>query len=437
MPALQEQECYCGQRHYRPADHHRPDECDTCYAVMHCTHCRVAMPRATALASGRVVQTYSSQYMGADPLVFCAACHTTQFHRCDQCGQTHYREFMREFNGIWLCDADCYYDRVTCCDRCSTPTLRADLHVVAGGWGDRVCTTCAEEMATWCEPCGLYVVRAVGCAHIYDHVPNDITAPHRYSYKPHPRFAHATGEAAAPYYMGLELELAHLTNHTDTDALTAAIRDLDWLYVKSDCSVGVEGDVHRTGVELVTHPLSPAWMAEHRGDWNRLLRLFRQRRCVTGERANAGLHIHVSRSAFADATHLYRFMRLFYAHKRFTLAMSGRAPALLSEWASVDTTLRTVRAKARAGTNVDPSGWCDAHELRRSAVNLAPEHTAEVRIFAGTFEEVRFHAAWELVHAAVEFTRTATIRATTESEFRAWVTAHAGEFPHLVGVLTQ
>lgn len=186
--------------------------------------------------------------------------------------------------------------------------------------------------------------------------------------------------------MGVELEF-------NAENVSSTLSNYSWAYYKTD------GSVHGIGLELVTMPFSLDWYeATGRREMVSLLEELKENEATTGSADNAGMHIHVSRTAFEDSKHLYRFMRMFYLNSISTLRLSRRT--------SVDSFLRWSSPKRHmvsVGKTVLGSPNHQAEKYQ--AVNLTHTKTVEVRIFTGTLNPIIFDSNVRVVAACVDFTR--------------------------------
>lgn len=311
----------------------------------------------------------------------------------------------------------CYAAARFTCAECGILTLRTSFGVrYINGLG-RVCGRCvADHGYYYCSECDSFY--ASQCP---DHG-NVQVRP--FDYKPPPIFFDARTEYWAPdkLYCGVELEIGFPYGRRES-SLAPVVELMDhFVYFKSDGSVGNDD---YCGVEIVTHPFSFAYFQENRERFTEMLRRLRDADCVSGSEVNAGLHVHTARGAYTDTKHLYRFMRLFYENKAWTLGVSGRRESQLRRWASVDDKLIQVARKVvkkAAGQEDDPNRYC--------GVNLEGRNTVEVRIFRGTLNQRRFLRSLELVFGAFHFTKEVTrTNRIVPSEFHAWMRSKASEYP--------
>jgi hypothetical protein len=197
------------------------------------------------------------------------------------------------------------------------------------------------------------------------------------------------GKSETATFYGFELEIENEDGDSVSDAL-------DLLNAKEYCA-HEDGSLH-DGIEIVSYPMSADYIRENLNlnwlrDWSR-----RGWRSWDSENDTCGLHIHVSRAGFANDVHLFAFAQLIYSNEQQFTTLAGRRSSYGSfQYDKRPPLALDVKKRARFSD-------------RYVAVNLTNDHTAEVRIFKGSLNEVRVRSALELISGAVEFTRPLTIR---------------------------
>ncbi|WP_406238502.1 hypothetical protein [Nocardia sp. NBC_01009] len=266
---------------------------------------------------------------------------------------------------------NCVDSYATCdnCDLLTQDTYRVDS-------GNRVCDTCLDEDYRECAEC-------------YNLIPNEDTycercappehhAVHGYDYKPSPRF-HGHG----PLYLGLELEIK-TPDGGFGDAVDTAVAHIgDLAYLKEDSSI------RPCGFELVTHPMSFDY-TRTRFPWPLLNRL-RLLGCYTDK--DVGIHIHLSRAGFDSPAHAYRWLKFVYRNEAPVTTLARRS----SSWAEFSPDARSdARDYAKGERHGAP---------RYQAINVRPEDTFELRIFASSLKPQQVQAALAFAAGSVEYTR--------------------------------
>lgn len=315
---------------------------------------------------------------------------------CQCCGHLTTATHPTVSGGV-VCDG-CSYNLYWSCADCRrlAPRLRRVDN------GDDVCDDCAEQYSE-CRDCHDLLSDdgesyCTGCT--YDHSRHRI---HDSGYKPLPDF-HGDG----PVFLGLELEV-----RTPEDSLPECVDlALDHLgdlgYLKEDGSIGLGG------FEIVTHPMDYSW-AMARFPWT-LLPQLRSRGASTD--TEVGIHVHVSRAGFTSPAHIYRWMKFVYRNETHATRLARRT----SDWASFDPDARADIVHYAKGDRFGPG--------RYQAINVFPEQTFEVRIFASSLEPQQVQAALAFVAASVEYTRTLTAGDVTRrhgwewTAFVTWIRHH-------------
>lgn len=284
---------------------------------------------------------------------------------------------------IVVCD-DCRDQHVRSCDRCEAEDFIDDMSTV--GY-DLWCTDCADNYSFWCDEC-------------YERYPEDDRYDHNHSngslldYNDCPPL-HFRGEDPHGYFLGLELEM----EDTSGCSIDSAVDRVDTamgghFYAKSDGSLN-------DGWEMVSHPMSLSYWQQQEDRFAEMTKTLRQMGMRSWNTDTAGIHVHVSASAFTNSDrHLWLFQQLFYRNADKIAAYAGRETP---QWARLrigpgDVGFYTKQRKTGQGYNLN----------RYMAVNLTNQSTIEVRIFRGSLNPNRVYANLELVHAAVEYTRNLT-----------------------------
>lgn len=200
-------------------------------------------------------------------------------------------------------------------------------------------------------------------------------------------------------------------------------RGLFW--AKHDSSV--------TGPEFASQPCTLAYWRQSR---RALADIFTQLlhggvRSHDGDRA--GLHVNIGSDAFADASHLERFMALVAVNPRFSTRMSQRTNASMSSWAN----LRDIGTpEQRRNLAAQWARYGSAGTSHSSAVNLAHVGRVEFRMPRGTLRLDRFYAKIEWAASMVEYTRDAS-RPVNVAAYVAYVEANRADFPELYAMLRE
>lgn len=253
--------------------------------------------------------------------------------------------------------------------------------------GRLVCPECCETYEE-CSRCGRLFPEGMtlersgeaycfACASLMD----GSEAVHTYSYKPAPIFHRAEGESEGDLMFGIELEM----QEGHKDATIEAVRKLlgpEWAYFKLDGSLG------RSGIEMVTHPISPTLLLSKEG--KQTIAKLTAGACAAGMRSHdpgsCGLHIHICRDFFgcgrvSQTMAEYKLSRLFERFYTPLTLFARRRPRQAGEWARMPVTSK--------GQN-----WLDSARqserttrcTRYTAVNVTNDATIELRLYRGTLK---------------------------------------------------
>ncbi|WP_068056216.1 hypothetical protein [Nocardia xishanensis] len=346
------------------------------------------------ITAATVVSTVEGEKLCSD----CAA----EVSRCDECA-AHTRDPRVTVDDTYLC-SQCLIDwqRCTDCDRYT----REATAIVGGG---DACEQCLDNYDS-CADCGnrasdTYAVDSRGrvcdncqedyreCADCYILIPREDTycescgdnhtpthsQVHDWSYKPTPQF-HGNG----PLFLGFELEIK-IPRGVFTEAVDTTIDHVGQLaYLKEDSSI------RPCGFELVTHPMSYEY-ALTEFPW-RLLKKLRLLGAYTDE--HVGIHVHLSRAGFDSSAHIYRWLKFVYRNETAVTTLARRSSP---EWAMFSDEARSRLWDYAHGT--EDFAW------RYEAVNVRPEHTFELRVFASSLHPQQVQAALAFAAASVDYTR--------------------------------
>lgn len=328
----------------------------------------------------------------------CPECAEARYEPCGGCGRQTPRGELAEAEGDprRLCPA-CAAELTEVCGDCGRRFPRGAEGSARDARRRALCPECAEGYGA-CGACGeLFpesdmVMRdgAPLCWHCSARrLEGGICS---YGYKPRPRFHRAEGESEDSLVLGVELEM----DGGDRAAAVARIAEKwgeEWLYFKSDSSLD-------RGVELVTHPISPAVLMsdEGRALWADVRAAALAEGMRSHDTATCGLHVHVNRDFFGKgeaARALAEYKLLTVADRFFEplAVFSRRRRDRLDQWAG-----RTLLPASRDGwlasaRDASRAARCD----RYRAVNTTNEHTIEFRLFRGTLKAETLLATFQFV----------------------------------------
>jgi hypothetical protein len=209
-------------------------------------------------------------------------------------------------------------------------------------------------------------------------------------------------------YYGLEIESAQKDGEWQDGAeyfWDVFGRSYDQAVIKED------GSLHERGYELVTQPRTLAsydnwtqlwkhidWMREHGFEgWKPMDRW--------GERIRAGIHIHVSRTAFSNRAHVARFIKSVYMWREQMKKFSGRNSPQYADYSDYEERHFIERAKGESNSN------------RMVAVNCQNSTTIELRIFRSSLRVATIKAYVEMTDALLEWSRQMNCAKQYRGEF--------------------
>ena len=268
------------------------------------------------------------------------------FAECRHCGEC-YDPTESSIEGV--CPT-CESERYSTCPECRQTRANRDFVTLEGGRS--ICRACANTIACRCDECGRW--------HLID-------------------------------------EASHITDrHGDGDAAAARILQefgSDWLYFKRDGSLD-------DGVELVTHPISPAVMMsdEVRGMWARISEIALEEGLRSHDTRTCGLHVHVNRDYFGKGALAQEMaeLKLNTIADRFfepLTIFSRRNRDLLHRWAKRPMLPRTEDGWRKRAKCCHDMSCTD----RYRAVNVTNEATIEFRLFRGTLKVDTLMATFQFV----------------------------------------
>ena len=349
---------------------------------------------------------------------------------CRRCDEMTHTDYIGGYNrdGNAICDA-CHARDYTYCVSCEVSVRDGYYNVIADA-----CNRCASELGSDCESCGEWVSfdwgysnsRGYFCEYCYrEESPEGIHEYHAGAPWGIEFISQETADSdelreyvSSAVHFGVEFEMEGYSS--DVAAITSVSEMNHDAHAELDSSV--------EGIEFISQPATlEAWRGRYGARMAEYLRGFRGEGFTAGA-ADCGAHVHVSRTAFADDSHLARFATFFVHNPEFVTELSGRDS--VEQWASVE--------KYRAGALRDEVKGRFGDRYR--AVNLRNSATVEIRIFAGTDEFAETLGQIEFISALVEFTRELPISAIMSGalladNFTAWIADNRAQFPNAVALM--
>lgn len=265
------------------------------------------------------------------------------FFRCEDCNEVHHNDNEYNFNDNSIC-AGCFEDNYSSCSECGENYYLND---------GRNCSCDEEE----------------------EENSNLIES---YSFRPVPNFR-GRGTTKMPF-IGFENEIETKQGlKTENAELCFEKLTSSEIYLKEDSSID-------HGFEIVSHP---ATLAEHKKiNYSDLFKALSKTGAKSHDTKTCGLHFHIDKREM-KTDHKIRFGAFFSINKEIMQVLARRKA---DRW-----------AKFKDKNFESMGAFCRSDE-RYEAVNWAPAHTVEVRIFKGTLKYETFMASMELCQAVYSFT---------------------------------
>lgn len=347
--------------------------------------------------------------------IYCEDCTRS----CDDCSKLfHFDRNTNRFPDVCIgCEDDWFY-----CDRCGEVDHLDNSNTVDGheSW----CGGCAESWTEgWCDRHECYETDM--CYSSSGHV-------HSYDYDPYCGWQYNGMDLPITYenvkqhvFFGVELEIESRGDGIDDGAVAVLehfnksthVDDEKVVYLKQDGSI-------EDGFEIVTQPMTFEYAMGL--DWSILTRLsgmgFR-----SWNGGACGLHVHVSRTAFQDRQHLWKFTQLINGNSRECAKLAGRDSG---RWSNFD---KQGSSKAVLGKQFAE---------RYQAVNLQNSRTVEIRIFRGSLRVERVAMAIQFAESCIEYTKDLTINqvargALAWSMYEQFVLSNEEKYKELITIMKE
>lgn len=282
-----------------------------------------------------------------------------------------------------------------------------------------------------CDSCHDQYVEEMEGQENYD----DDSLVHSYSYKPQANFLHDDGTSSyyvtmtddnrSVLYLGMEEEVECTTGRMDNGAIhvltTVNTPDREVVYLKEDGSIN-------HGFEIVSHPATLGFFMNH-FKWDGIKGLSRMG-FESWNKKSCGLHIHMTRAAFKDDKHLFKFLKFIYGNPTELIQFAGRKSSYAKF--DVDTFLNTFndygqRETLRGSTFMKMAKRETINDDRYCAVNLRNVQTVELRFFRPSLKPETVQAALQFCDAAFHYTEIISTpqvmsgNALAFNSFRSWV----------------
>jgi hypothetical protein len=258
-----------------------------------------------------------------------------------------------------------------------------------------------------------------------------------HNYGHHPQANFLSDDGTSSYYqpmqsegrpvlmMGIEEEVesrkGNLTSGAEYVLNTINRRGEDVVYLKEDGSI-------YNGFEIVSHPATLGFFMNH-FKWDGIKGLSK----LGFESWNAkscGLHIHMTRKAFANDKHLFKFLKFIYGNPTELIQFAGRNSTYAKF--DVDTFLNSwndygERDSVRGSSFMKMAKHETINDDRYCAVNVRNVQTIELRFFRPSLKPETVQAALQFCDAAFNYTEEITTpqvmsgNALAFKSFRSWV----------------
>lgn len=342
------------------------------------------------------------------PELLCTCCGETEDNcycsTCSRCGE----RVETACDNCERCDPCCRCDRCRYCDR------MVDSCCGSCQGCERCCECCC------CYSCDSLVYpddfcgecdRCTECCHCDDG--SDII--HDYGYRPSPIAFHDVSDGRvrvrqdrreAPdngIYLGLEIEVEAV--HGEAEDIAQVWVDAPFGYPKSDGSLS-------DGVECVTHPYT--YEALRVANLPQTLTRLSEAGARAWGPGTCGLHIHISRKAFAQKSHLWRFANALTRLQNELTTLAGRSGGQWASWATDE--YHPSPTKIIAGKKYS--------QTRYVALNLENTYTVECRFWRGSLNRDHVMGAAAITDALVRWTAVMPYRQVrdglTWDDFMTW-----------------
>lgn len=232
-----------------------------------------------------------------------------------------------------------------------------------------------------------------------------------------------TGMFPGQLYIGMELEVEIKKKYQGTmtrNQLAGEFQKMvgNIIYIKHDGSIGGDAAHGQYGFEIITHPGTYEWFMNE-FPYKRITALTRYARSYgTG---TCGTHFHLSKAAFSPL-HLYKFAQFHYRNREFVNFIAERYSNRYAGFRDEEGQVLSRAAKEKRNIAI---------QNKYLAVNLAPEHTVELRYFRGNMKRERIRKNIQFLYAVFVFSKTYGIREMTFEKFIEYVADNKKEYPEL------
>ena len=337
----------------------------------------------------------------------------TKYYVCDDCGEyfNYEGDLTEVYNGynsqIYVCDdclsnSDAYWQ----CSHCND-WYTSNMDYYTTQYDDIICEDCRDNYYYYCDRCGelVYEDDLEYCEQCDEHYCNNCYNEYHeyhdhnvlYGYHEfndwHPTSL-ANEEPA--YYIGHELEI------DNGDDIQEAVNSIN----KINCIPMHDGSLSSKGVEIISHPLSPAYMHSKENEYRQLFDELTNLGYKSHNTTTCGLHFHVTKPQ--DSTIIDRILLFMETYKDEIILLSRRKSDELNRWSKFLSDRRTsVDSKVIKSLEYIVKNK-DTYD-RYMALNLTNSKTIEFRFFKGTLKYETFMADFEFIDNLVYYASDLTI----------------------------
>lgn len=313
---------------------------------------------------------------------FCLTCLSTK-SVCPVCGDIMVDPV--NLDGTTMCSS-CASITGKKCAACGEFHLPIKMECVEG---DYYCAKCVANLEyILCEGCGKKMIKKAGVSLCNTCKPY-YTRVNGYHHGPELYF-----RGNDKKMMGLELEVDDGCEEDRESDATEVCKIMNYhVYCCNDGSLN-------TGFEIITHPHTYQGLMDL--PWENMCKYLVHNDWRGHDTSTAGLHIHISRTAFKDEDAITRFMLFFENNWSFAKMFSRRGTPKLRTWAApylASTDNDVVEPTKFTKDDVDKRKY---NGDRRHCVNLTNKNTIEVRIFRSSLNPNTIRASIELVNLLVD-----------------------------------
>ncbi len=209
-------------------------------------------------------------------------------------------------------------------------------------------------------------------------------------------------------YFGIELE-TELRSMTDAPVYTTRLHDLMNANNMEFETIKFERDGSlNNGVEIITQPMSMAYIMENKEKFKQMLELIDSMRATSHDNGRCGMHIHVSKSEISDDVHTNMWLIFECFYKELTI-FSRRTNMNWCNFMCERLRNNHINYIDKEYVNYNKPRSNDHH----TAINNGNTNTTEIRIFRGTTNFQTFMANIQLVDNIVSIAREESINGIT------------------------